>query len=341
MSAVETRDVGTAVVGCGDWGKNHVRVFHRRSNLRVCCDSDDERLDAVSRQYPGVRTTGSYEDVFGADDVDAVVLATDAETHAGMAVAALEAGKDVLVEKPLALTVEDAERVVETADRTDRILAVGHLLEYHPAVEHLKGIVDDGDLGEIFYCYSRRVNLGRIRTDENALWSLAPHDISIMLYLLDEVPVRVRATGRGFLRAGVEDVVFLDLEFGSGRMGHVQVSWLDPHKERQFTVVGSDKMAVFDDMSPREKLRLYDKGAEVESPALVDQGVTESLAVREGDVVIPHVPGDEPLDQECVAFLEAVVTREPPRADGEDGLEVVRVLERAEASLAEHRAARG
>lgn len=329
--------VVTAVVGCGNWGKNHVRVFTERSDLRYCCDADPERLEAVTSSYPSLSATTSYEDVLSDDEVDAVILATPAETHAAMAVSALGAGKDVLVEKPLALTADDAQRVVDAVDESGRILGVGHLLEYHPAVEYLKSVVDDGSLGDIYYCYSQRVNLGTFRARENALWSLAPHDISVMIYLFEESPVRLEATGQDFLQDGIEDVVFLDMEFASGRIGHVQVSWLDPHKERKITVVGSEKMAVFDDMSSREKLRVYDKGAQFSDPGRHGAGFADSLTVREGDVVIPHISSAEPLDRECVAFLDAVVTRTPPRADARDGLEVVKVLQEAERCLSERR----
>lgn len=327
------KEIRTAVVGCGNWGKNHVRVFAKRSDLRFCCDTDAARLEAISSRHPSVETVESYQKLLSATELDAVVLATPAEKHADMAIAAMEAGKDVLVEKPMALTVSEAERVVETVERTDCILGVGHLLEYHPAVEHLKMVVESGGLGDIYYCYSQRVNLGRIRSKENALWSLAPHDISMMLFLFDEVPVAVEATGQDFLQNKIEDVVFLNLEFASGRIGHVQVSWLDPHKERKLTVVGSEKMAVFDDMSSREKLRLYDKGADVTSSGPQSPGYAQSLAVREGEIRIPHISSAEPLDRECVAFLDAVSERKSPRADAQDGLEVVKVLEQAESSL--------
>lgn len=330
-------DVQTAVVGCGNWGKNHVRVFDQRADLRVCCDRNEQRLKRIGDRYPEARTTSSFEQVLAADDAEALVIATPAEMHAEMAIAGLEAGKDVLVEKPLALTVEDAERVVNAANQADRVVGVGHLLVYHPAVQHLKRLIDDGELGEVYYCYGQRVNLGKIRAQENALWSLAPHDVSVMLHLFGEKPVEVEATGRDFLQDGIEDVVFLDLHFPSGRIGHVQVSWLDPHKERKLTVVGSNKMAVFDDMSSREKLRLYDKGADIDEEGRPGSGVVESLTVREGDLLIPHLSNAEPLDQECVDFLEAVVSRDTPRADGLDGLEVVKVLERAETCLRERR----
>lgn len=326
--------VRTAVVGCGYWGRNLVRNFAALSDLRVCCDEDAAARSRVERDHPGVRVVERYDDVLSDDAVEAVVLATPAPAHADMAVAALDAGKHVFIEKPLALSVADGERVATAAQRAGRVGMVGHLLEYHPAVEHVKGMIARGELGDVYYAYSQRVNLGKVRSDENALWSLAPHDVSVLLYLMDEEPEEVVATGQAFLQPGVEDVVFVTMRFGSGRVAHVQVSWLDPHKERRLTVVGSRKMVVFDDMQPREKVRVYDKGVD---RSAAEAGSYESfgelLSLRDGDVVIPRLPGREPLAIECGEFLKAVVTGAPPRSDLADGIRVVRVLERAQRSL--------
>lgn len=328
------RDVRTAMVGCGYWGANLLRNFAQLSDLRVCCDLSSAVREKVARQYPDARVTDSYQSVLDDPSVEAVVLATPAKLHAEMAVAALEAGKHVFVEKPLALSVADAEMVVETADRTGRIAMVGHLLEYHPAVEYVKELIDAGELGEVYYCYTQRVNLGKLRFDENALWSLAPHDISILLYLMDEEPEEVEAAGQAFLQPGIEDVVFVTLKFASGRIAHLHVSWLDPHKERRITVVGSRKMVVFDDMEPREKVKVFDKGLDrhrSEGEAAVPE--PNLFAPREGDILSPRIGGQEPLALECVEFLRAVRTGEPPRSDARDGLRVVRVIERAQAAL--------
>lgn len=332
-----TRDrsaVRIAVVGCGYWGKNLVRTFDRISDLRVCCDSSDEVRTLTAAAYPSTRVTADYQAVLRDEQIDAVVLATPSATHADMASAALKAGKHVFVEKPLALHVEDAEGLVELAERANRILMVGHLLEYHPAVDHIKGMVDRGELGEVYYMYSQRVNLGKVRSEENALWSLAPHDISVILHLMGEQPTAVTASGQAFLQRGVEDIVFLTLRFASGQTAHVHVSWLDPHKERRLTVVGSRKMVVFDDVAPNEKIRVYDKGVNrPRTEAAPYETYAELVQLREGDIVIPRLPASEPLAVECEAFLRAVETGEPPRSDGADGLAVVRVLEAAQRCL--------
>jgi predicted dehydrogenase len=325
----DTRSVRTAMVGCGYWGANLLRNFAALSDLRVACDLSPAVREKVAKQYPGVRVTADYAAVLADPEVQAVVLGTPATVHAEMAVAALEAGKHVFVEKPLALSVADAERMVAAADEAGRVLMVGHLLEYHPAVDYIKGLIERGELGDVYYAYMQRVNLGKIRTDENALWSLAPHDVSILLYLLGEEPDEVEATGQAFLQPDIEDVVFLTLRFPSGKIAHVHVSWLDPHKERRLTVVGSRKMVVFNDMDPTEKVRVFDKGMDrrgaMPEPVL--------FAPREGDIVSPRIGAQEPLALECTEFLRAAAGGPPPRSDGRDGLRVVRVLERAQASL--------
>lgn len=326
--------IRTAVIGCGYWGKNLVRNFHQLSDLRFCVDSDPAVLSRIARQYPDVTVMDDHEELIGRSDVDAVVIATPSRTHADLAVAALEGGKHVFVEKPLALNGLDAERIVSAATEAGRILMVGHLLEYHPGVTYLKGLIDREELGEIYYLYTRRVNLGKVRSDENALWSLAPHDISVALYLLDEEPEEVEATGQAFLQGGIEDVAFLTLRFASGRVAHIHVSWLDPHKDRRMTIVGSRKMVTFDDMQAQEKVRIYDKGVDRrldEAPEY--DSYAELLALREGEIVTPRIPTNEPLALECSEFLRSIETGVPPRSDGRDGLAVVRVLEAADAAL--------
>jgi predicted dehydrogenase len=337
----EFHHVRTAVVGCGYWGANLLRAFASLSDLRVACDLSEAVRERVRRHYGAVRVTGSYQAVLDDPEVQGVVLATPAPLHAAMAIQALEAGKHVFVEKPLALSVADAERVARAADEAGRILMVGHLLEYHPAVEHIKAMIEQGELGEVYYAYSQRLNLGKLRSDENALWSLAPHDISMLLYLLDEEPEEVSASGQAFLQAGIEDVVFITLRFPSGRVAHVHVSWLDPHKERRLTVVGSRKMVVFNDMDPREKVRVFDKGLDRRAPGADPAALPEPVlfAPRDGDIVSPRIGGQEPLAIECAEFLRSIATGRPPRSDARDGLRVVRVLERAQAALAAGRPA--
>jgi predicted dehydrogenase len=326
--------VRTAVVGCGYWGKNLVRNFHRLSDLRLCCDSSDKVRASIAAAYPDVQVTADYDAVLADADLQAVILATPAPSHAAMAIQALEAGKHVFVEKPLALNATDARSMVDAAAAADRILMVGHLLEYHPAVNYIKDMIDTGELGDVYYLYSQRLNLGKVRAGENALWSLAPHDISVALYLLGEAPEEVEASGQAFLQDGVEDVTFVTLRFASGRVAHLHVSWLDPHKERRLTVVGTRRMVVFNDMEPQEKIKVYDKGVDrPRTEAAEYDSYAELLQLREGDIVIPRLPLSEPLALECSEFLRAIETGVPPRSDGADGLRVVETLEAAQAAL--------
>jgi predicted dehydrogenase len=326
------QDIGIAVIGTGDWGANLVRNFAALPGARLValCDADPERLARAAAQVGSARALARVEDVAADPEVQAVVVAASAAHHHPLARTLLSADKDVLVEKPLALSVAHAEELVRLARERHRVLMVGHLLLYHPAVRYLKELVRRGDLGDLYYVTSQRVNLGKVRRDESALWSFAPHDLSVILHLLEAEPLDVAARGAAFLQDRVEDVVFLHLRFPGGRMAHVHVSWLDPHKLRQFTVVGSRKMAVFDDMQASEKIRVYDKGVEVGGRIL---SYSEALTVRSGDIVVPRVSLQEPLRLECLHFVECVRQRRVPLSDGESGLRVVRVLAAAQASL--------
>jgi predicted dehydrogenase len=319
------------VVGAGTWGKNHVRTVAGLADaeLTAVCDTDAKVRERVARQYPAALVTGEVPALLEA--VEAVIVASPAATHATVARQAIEAGKPVLVEKPFALSGRDAEAVAKLAEQRGLPVLAGHLLVYHPAVEKLREMVQQGELGRVFYLYGLRVNLGQVRKDENALWSFGPHDVSVALYLLGEEPVRVAAQGKSYLQPAIEDVVFLTMEFASGVLAHVQMSWLDPHKERKLTVVGAKKMVVFDDMEPREKLRIYDKGVD-RPPEYGSFG--ESLAIREGDIFIPRIPAVEPLAAELAHFVRAARGTEAPRASAADGVRVVRVLEAASRSLA-------
>lgn len=319
-----------AIAGAGYWGINLVRTFaqERRAELAWVCDPRAPALERARALAPSARTTSSYEQVL-ASDVDAVVIATPAVMHADMACQALAAGKHVLVEKPLALSIADAERVAAAAAASGRVLMVGHLMLYHPAVEHLRGLIDSGELGDILYLTSTRVNLGRFRQDENALWSFAPHDLSMIDHLLGALPVSVTATGESYLNPGIEDVVFLTLKFATRQMAHVHLSWLDPRKERRLTIVGTRKMAIFDDVSS-DKLLIHDKGYE-RPPEFTDFG--EYLAIRHGGVYIPHLKMVEPLAVECAHFIDCVVKGVRPRSGMEHAMRVVRVLTAAQASL--------
>jgi predicted dehydrogenase len=322
--------VRIAVVGAGNWGRNHVRTVATlpEATLAAVCDIDPQRLQGVERLYPTARATTVLEEAL--EVADAVVVASPAAAHAPIARAAIERGLPVLVEKPFALSSVEAESVASLADARGVPVLAGHLLLFHPAIERLREMIGAGELGPLYYLYSQRVNLGQVRPDENALWSFGPHDISVALHLLPDRPVAVAARGHSYLQPGIEDVVFLTLEFASGVIAHVQMSWLDPHKERRLTVVGARRMVVFDDMQPREKLKIFDKGVE-RPPEYRSFG--ESLSVREGDIFVPRIPNVEPLTAELRHFVAVARGETPPRVTAWDGVEVVRILEAASASL--------
>jgi len=324
--------IEVAVVGIGGWGKNLARNYAQipDANLRYVCDLDQAKLDQATRQYPGTRMTRSYDEVLADPALNAVVIATTAPSHYALCKQALLAGKDVYVEKPFVLTVAEAEELIRLGEQHQRIIMVGHLLEYHPVVNRLKDMIRNGELGQVYYIYAQRLNLGTVRGDENALWNFAPHDISSILYMLGREPTDVSARGQCYLQKEIEDVVFLSLNFGDAAMAHIQVSWLDPHKTRKITIVGSRKMAVFDDLESNEKLRVYDKGAQVSTDY---DSYAEYVGLRFGDILIPYIKVGEPLRLECLHFLECVRTRRRPVSDGYDGLRVVKVLDAAQRSL--------
>lgn len=325
------RPLVVACVGAGYWGRNLVRIFHglAEAQLKVICDGNEKTRDQVSQQYRDVEVQGDYNRVLADSEVEAVVLAVPAPRHFDMAHQALEAGKHVYVEKPMTLSAEEAETLVSYAEQQGKVLMVGHLMEYHPAVRLVKGLIQQGDLGEIYYLYSQRINLGIVRRDENALWSLAPHDISVALYLLEAQPSYVSAQGESYLQPGIPDVVFVNMHFPDKKMAQLQVSWLDPHRVRKLTIVGSKKMVVFDDVESTEKVRIYNKAAERSQY----DSYGEAITLRFGDVVMPHLHMAEPLKLECQHFVECVREGRVPLSDGRDGLRVVRVLEAAQQSL--------
>ena len=318
-----TEPVRVGVVGLGYWGPNLARNFYSLpdSELVWCCDASQEMRDRVAAIAPSARTTERIEDLLEDESLDAIALATPVPTHAKLAQRVLEAGKHCFVEKPLAQSSASAADVVLAAAASGRTLMVGHLLEYHPAVRRLKELVDSGELGEIHYIYGNRLNLGKVRADENALWSLGAHDISVLLHLVEEEPVELAARGECYVRPGVEDVVFCFLRFPSGISAHLHLSWLDPHKERRFTVVGSQRMATFDDMAAEGKLTVYDKGVDEDTRSYGE------YITRSGDIYSPRIPNTEPLRLECEHFIESVRNRTAPLSDGHSGLRVVRVLE--------------
>jgi predicted dehydrogenase len=317
------------VVGLGYWGPNLARNFDRLpgSELTWLCDSSEEALERWGAAFPSAQTTTQLDDLLSDGGLDAVVIATPVPTHGELALAAIAAGKHCFVEKPLARTEEEAERVVEAARAAGRVLMVGHLLEYHPGVEKLEELVRSGELGELRYIYSNRLNLGKHRTDENALWSLGAHDVSVILRLADEEPFNCDAKGESYVKPGVEDVVFALMRFHSGLIAHMHLSWLDPHKERRFTVVGSKRMATFDDMELERKLTIYDKGFDE------DYSSYGEYIARSGDIYSPRIPNEEPLRIECRHFLECVRDGKEPRTGGESALRVVRVLEQLQRDL--------
>jgi predicted dehydrogenase len=305
-----------AQIGVGQWGKNLARNFAELTDLAWLCDVDTQQHAELAQRYPDVLLTASLDDVLADGSVEAVVIATPVPTHFELARRALDAGKHVFVEKPPAMRAAELEELCDLAEERGRVLMPGHLLLYHPGVRKLKEIVASGELGEVLYVYGNRQNLGTFRTNENALWSLGVHDLSVLLYLIEEEPSEVRAHGNAFLSQGVEDVVFCYLRFPSGKMAHMHLSWLDPHKIRRITVVGNERMAVFDDMERDRKITVYD-----------------NWRTRTGDIYSPNVEPTEPLRLECRHFVQLVEGEGDPHQAARDAVPVVRALEQLQASL--------
>jgi predicted dehydrogenase len=327
-----TTPVRVGVLGAGSWGINHVRVLAAEPRCRVVAvaEPDEAKRALIAELAPAARWTASADAVLGAPDLDAVVIASPASTHVELAIAAFAAGKHVLIEKPLATSLGEARRVAQAAARAGTVGMVGHLMVFHPAVRRIRELLSAGGLGRPFYVHAMRVNLGRIRSDETALWCFGPHDLSMIDYILGEHPVTASACGTAVLQPGIEDVVFVTLRYASGILANLHLSWLSPRKERRFTLVCSQKMVELDDVSP-EKLRIYDKGFE-RPPEFTEFG--EYLTIRSGDVHIPHVPLVEPLSVEARHFIDCCAGNKRPLTDGRSGLEVVKVLEAGQRSLA-------
>src|SRR5918999_2523933 len=310
------RPLRVAVAGLGYWGPNIARNFAAlpEAELAWCCDPSGAERERVAPMFPGARFTADLEEILADDGVDAVALATPVPTHEPLAIRVLEAGKHCFVEKPMAQSAAGAQAVVAAAEAAGRTLMVGHLLEYHPGVIKLKELIDGGDLGRVLYIYGNRLNLGKLRADENALWSLGAHDVSVLLRLAGEEPYEGQARGESYMREGIEDVVFCFLRFPSGLAAHLHLSWLDPHKERRFTVVGDQRMATFDDMALEGKITVYDKGFD-DSTQSYGEYIT-----RSGEIWSPRLPNVEPLRTEIEHFVDSVREHPPPLSDGEAGL---------------------
>jgi predicted dehydrogenase len=319
--------IKVGVAGLGYWGPNLARNFDDLADLAWLCDLSPELLDRYGARYPDTQTTARFDDLLDDGSVQAIVIATPVTTHHELARRALSAGKHVFVEKPPALSGTEADELVALAEERELVLLPGHLLLYHPAVAKLSELIEAGELGEILYLYGNRQNLGQIRKDENALWSLGAHDLSVILHLVGEEPTELWARGESFHNEGVEDVVFCYLRFPSGIVAHMHLSWLDPHKKREMTVVGRHKMAVFDDMELERKVTVYDKGTEQRAESYGE------WRTRTGDIYIPKIPNDEPLRLECRHFLSLVAGDGDRLAAAREGAIVVRVLEQLQASL--------
>jgi len=321
-----------AVIGAGYWGKNLVRNFAaaKRCSLKYVCDLDENLLDVHKKNFSSIEITTDLDTVLNDKQVGAAAIATPVPSHFEIARKALEAGKHTYIEKPLTLRTSQSKQLLRLAKERGLKLMVGHLLEYHPAVSYVKDIIGQGHIGQPYYMYTQRVNLGIVRQNENAWWSLAPHDISIICYLFGSEPISVAAHGQCYLQKDIEDVVFATIKFDDGKVANVHCSWLDPHKIRKMTVVGSDKMVTFDDMEAAEKIRIYDKGAAVKYDT---NSYADIISLRFGNIVIPQIQGGEPLAALCRHFIDCILDDRPIRSDGADGLRVVRILEAGQKSL--------
>lgn len=324
--------IRVGVIGCGYWGPNLIRNFISilDSDVVMVADKKPKRLAHIQGLYPGVKITENYEDLF-AEGLDAVVIATPPSSHYVLAKECLEHDLHVMVEKPLTLISEHAEELIVLAEERGSTLMVGHTFQYNPAVDELKKLVHNGELGDVYYIDAARLNLGLYQRNMNALWDLAPHDISILLHILEEMPTSVQAFGSSSVFDGVHDVVYANLTFPSSIIAHVHVSWLDPCKVRRVTVVGSQKMAVYNDVVSHEKIKIYDRG--IDAHNYVDSFEEFQFDYRYGDILIPHIRYDEPLRIECQHFLDCIVNHEEPISNGRIGLNVVRIMEAAQHSL--------
>jgi predicted dehydrogenase len=328
--------VNVGVVGCGYWGPNLVRNFSALGDCRVAriCDADPERLEAVSSLYPAIEKTTNYDDLINDQDIDAVVIATPVRFHFEMALKSLLAGKHTLVEKPMVRSVREGRVLIEAASRYNLTLMTGHTFVYSPAVSKMKEIIESGELGDIQYLSARRLNLGLFQKDINVAWDLAPHDISIILFIMKDSPISVNCQGKAHVNPNIEDITNMVLNFSNGKIATIQSSWLDPNKVRDMTVVGSKKMLVYDDIEPMEKLKIYDKHVEI--PAYYDTYAEFHYSYHYGDMYAPYIKQYEPLKRECQHFLDCIQKGVKSESGGPEALKVVQVLEAASESLRVH-----
>ncbi len=324
-----------AVCGAGNWGSNIVRNFQSLGGLSLVCDTDKETLAEVGQEYPNIKTTSDYEQVLADPEIDGVAIVTPPAKHYEMAKKSLEAGKHTYVEKPLAFSSENGEELCRLSDTKNLTLMVGHILLYHPVIKKLQNLIADGELGELNYSYTTRVNLGTIRQDANVVWNLAVHDVAVMQEIFEGEPTKVSATGRSFIQPEVEDVAFVTVHYDSGQLANYHASWLDPHKVRKLTFVGDEKMAVFDDVEVNDKLAIHDKTANVneEDPEEEVSDFAQYVTTHRGDTVLPSIPRGEPLKLECKHFIDCIEEDKTPITDGQHGLKVIQVLEAATRSL--------
>lgn len=325
--------LNVAVIGCGYWGPNLIRNFKQLPDCRmkVCCDLDRNKLERMKALYPYLKTTTDLQEILSDNTIDAVAIATPVYTHSEIGKLCLQHKKHVLIEKPMASTEDECIELIELAEKNRAVLMVGHTFEYAAAVNKTKEIIESGELGEIYYISCSRLNLGLFQPDINVIWDLAPHDISILLYLLNDFPVGVNASGKAHFRKDIEDVATITLNFSNGTIAFIHSSWLDPDKVRKMTIVGSKKMLVYDDISTNEKIKIYDKG--VDAPPYYDSYAEFHYSYRYGDIYTPRINEYEPLRKECEHFLECIRKHKTPRSDGYSGLRVVSILEAANKSL--------
>jgi predicted dehydrogenase len=321
------------VIGCGYWGPNLIRNFDQISETDMVCvaDIDETRLSHMKKLYPNIKVTSNYRNLISDPDLDIIAIATPSHTHFQIASEALNSGKHTFVEKPLTVSVKQAEKLVELAEANGHKLMAGHTFIYTSAVQKMKEIISSGELGDIYYINSQRLNLGLIQNDINVIWDLAPHDISIILYLTGQKPLSVSAIGASHINSDIEDVAVLTLQFAENLIAFIQTSWLDPDKIRRMTVVGSKKMMVFDDVQPTEKIRIYDKSIEI--PKHYDTYAEFHYSYKYGDILIPKIDGAEPIKTELTHFVDWIQGKVEPLSDGQNGLDVVRVLQAAQQSL--------